>query len=321
MATKLITVFGGSGFIGRHLVQALVKRGHRIRVAVRRPDLAGHLQPLGTVGQIQPIQANLRYRPSVEAAVKGADAVINLVGILAESGKQSFQAVQAEGARSVARAVQEFGVGIFVQMSALGADLSSPSHYAQSKARGEDYARTLVPEATIIRPSVVFGPEDRFFNQFAALARILPVLPLIGGGKTRFQPVFVGDVAELIARVVDAEARPAMTYELGGPKVMNFRHVLEYILEVTQRKRLLLPLPFPLAMAKASFLELLPNPLLTRDQVLLLQGDTIVSKTAIDERRTLEGAGISPASVEAVVPTYLYRFRKSGQFERQKLEV
>ena len=316
MAAKLITVFGGSGFVGRHLVSALAKRGHRIRVAVRRPDLAIHLQPLGTVSQIQPIQANLRYPNSVAAAIKGADAVINLVGILAESGRQTFSSVQSEGARNVAKACQDEGITNFVQMSALGADSNSSSVYAQTKAYAEQIATQLVPTATIIRPSIVFGPEDNFFNQFAGLAKMLPALPLIGGGDTKFQPVFVGDVAELIAKVIDGDVKAGTVYELGGSDIMSFKEILQYILDITARKRLLVPIPFSVAMMQAAIMEWLPGQMLTRDQVRLLQQDNVVSQDAIAERRTLEGVGIKAASVAAIVPTYLYKFRKAGQFEK-----
>ena len=316
MATKLITVFGGSGFVGRHLVRALAKRGHRIRVAVRRPDLAFHLQPLGSVSQIQPIQANLRYPASVDAAVKSADAVVNLVGILAESGRQTFSSVQSEGARNVAKACQNANISNFVQMSALGADSNSSSVYAQTKAYAEHIASQLVPNATIIRPSIVFGPEDNFFNQFAGLAKVLPALPLIGGGDTKFQPVFVGDVAELIAKAIDGEIKLGQTYELGGPDVMSFKEILQYILDVTGRKRLLVPIPFPIAMVQAAIMEWLPGQMLTRDQVRLLQQDNVVSVEALAEHRTLNGVGIKAASVSAIVPTYLYKFRKTGQFEK-----
>ena len=316
MAAKLITVFGGSGFVGRHLVRALAKRGHRIRVAVRRPDLALYLQPLGSVSQIQPIQANLRYPNSVTAAVKDADAVVNLVGILAESGRQTFSSVQADGTHNVAKACQESGITNFIQMSALGADSDSSSVYAQTKAYAEQIANQLVPSATIIRPSIVFGPEDNFFNQFAGLAKILPALPLIGGGETKFQPVFVGDVAECIAKLIDGEIKSGQTYELGGPDIMSFKEILQYILDITGRKRLLVPIPFPIAMIQAAIMEWLPGQMLTRDQVRLLQQDNVVSAGAVSEHRTLEGAGIKPASVAAIVPTYLYRFRKTGQFEK-----
>ena len=320
MAAKLITIFGGSGFIGRHLVQTLARRGHRIRVAVRRPDLAGHLQPLGGVAQIQPIQANLRNQASVTAAVAGAEAVINLVGILAEGGRQTFDAVQAEGASRVAIATRDAGIPTLVQMSALGADPDSASSYARTKAGGERAALDAMPGASIIRPSIVFGPEDNFFNQFAGLARLLPVLPLIAGGHTRFQPVFVGDVAEAIARLIEGDepARAGRIWELGGPAIMSFKEILEFILKVTNRKTLLVNLPMPLARLQASFMELLPNPMLTRDQLRLLESDNVVSQQAIGEARTLEGLGIRPSSVETIVPTYLYRFRRAGQFEKQK---
>lgn len=321
---QLVTVFGGSGFVGRHVVRALVKRGYRVRVAVRRPDLAGFLQPLGTVGQIHAVQANLRYPDSVSAAIRGADAVVNLVGILQESGRQSFSGVQANGARAIAQACAALGVTRLVQVSAIGADAGSASAYARSKAEGEAGVLAAVPGAVILRPSIVFGPEDGFFNRFASLARMLPVLPVIGGGETKFQPVFVGDVAEAVARAVDGAAAAGTIYELGGPEVKSFRELLAYICEVTGRKRVLAPLPFPLARLQARVMEiadtltlgLVPNELkLTRDQVTLLESDNVVSVAAIAEGRDFAGLGIAPSSVEAVVPSYLWRFRKTGQFD------
>ncbi len=317
-ANSLVTVFGGSGFIGRHLVRRLAKAGHRVRVAVRRPDLAGHLQPLGGVGQIAFMQANLRYKDSVLRAVDGADAVVNAVGILYESGRQSFNAVQAEGARAVAEAAARCGVTRVAHVSAIGADRESSAVYAETKALGEANVLQHVPGAVILRPSIVFGPEDNFFNQFADLARFLPFLPLIGGGRTRFQPVFAGDVAAAIHAALDGKAKPGAVYELGGPEVMSFRQILEYILKETGRSRLLLPLPFGLAKVQASFLQILPKPLLTVDQVTMLEHDNLVSQPAIAEGRTLEGLGIEPTAVEAIVPSYLYRFRKAGQFEKGK---
>jgi NADH dehydrogenase len=317
--TRLVTVFGGSGFVGRHVVRALAKRGWRVRPAVRRPDLAGHLQPMGGVGQIMPVQANLRYPDSVLRAVEGADAVVNLVGILYETGRQGFDAVQAEGARAVAKAAARAGIANVVQMSAIGADASSPADYARTKAAGEAAVLAEIPSAVILRPSVVFGPEDNFFNQFAGLARMLPALPLIGGGETRFQPVFVGDVAEAVAVSLDGKAKPGAAYELGGPAVKTFREILQYILKETGRSRPLIPLPFPVAELQGRFLEMLPmKPLLTRGQVLMLKADNVVSEAATAEGRTLEGLGVKPESIEAVVPSYLYRFRKAGQFEREK---
>lgn len=317
--TRLVTVFGGSGFVGRHVVRALAKRGWRVRPAVRRPDLAGHLQPMGGVGQIMPVQANLRYPDSVMRAVDGTDAVVNLVGILYETGRQRFDAVQAEGPRAIAKAAVRAGVRSFVQMSAIGADAASPAVYARTKAAGEAAVLAEVPSSVILRPSIIFGPEDNFFNQFAGLARMLPALPLIGGGETRFQPVFVGDVAEAVARAIEGQATAGAVYELGGPAVMTFRQILEYILAETGRSRPLVPLPFAVAELQGRILEMLPfRPLLTRDQVLMLRTDNVVSEAAKAEGRTLEGLGITPESVEAIVPTYLYRFRRAGQFEREK---
>lgn len=314
---KLVTVFGGSGFIGRHVVRALARDGWRVRVAVRRPDLAGHLQPLGGVGQIVLTQANLRFPESVKQAVRGADAVVNLVGILAESGKQRFDAIQAEGPRIVAEAAKEAGVARFVQMSAIGADRQSKAVYGKTKAAGEEAVLALYPNAVILRPSIVFGPEDKFFNKFAGLARMAPALPLIGGGKTRFQPVFVGDVARAVALGVSGEAK-AGTYELGGPKIVTFRQILEYVLNETDRDRFLVNLPFGLAKAQAKVLQLLPNAPLTVDQVTMLETDNVVSEDARDAGRTLSGLGVEPTSVSAVVPSYLWRFRRTGQFGKAR---
>jgi uncharacterized protein YbjT (DUF2867 family) len=309
----LVTVFGGSGFLGRHVVRALCKRGYRIRVAVRRPELTGHLQPLGRVGQIHAVQANLRYADSVAAATRDAAAVINLVGILFEGGRQKFEAVHAEGAGTVSRAAAEVGARL-VHVSAIGADKDSPALYARTKAAGEAAVWSETRLATIFRPSIVFGPEDDFFNRFAALARMLPALPLIGGGETRFQPVFVGDVAEAIAKAVEGDAKETLVYELGGPEVRTFKELMQYVLAVTERKRLLVPLPFPLARLQAAVLQWLPKPPLTVDQVRLIERDNVVSDEARREGRTLEGLGIDPAAIESIVPTYLWRFRKAGQF-------
>ena len=323
-SNQLVTVFGGSGFIGRHVVRALAKRGYRVRVACRRPDLAFFLQPLGNVGQIHAVQANLRYPESIAAAVHGADAVVNLVGILTEGGKQRFDAVQAEGAAAVARAAKAEGITRFVQMSAIGADADSESVYARTKAAGEKAVLDTIPSAVVLRPSIVFGPEDSFFNRFASLARIAPVLPLVGGGETLFQPVFVGDVAEAVARGVDGTLKGGTVYELGGPQQTSFRDLLAFVCETTGRKRALVPLPFAAARVQAGVMEalkyatfgLLPEEfLLTRDQVTLLEKNNVVSEAAQKEGRTLEGMGITPDTYETVVPTYLYRFRKTGQFD------
>jgi NADH dehydrogenase len=309
----LITIFGGSGFLGRHVVRALCKQGYRIRVAVRRPELAGHLQPLGRVGQVHAVQANVRHPASVEAAVKGAHIVVNLVGILFERGRQRFAAIHGEGAGVVARAAAAQGVRM-IHVSAIGADRDSPALYARTKAEGEEAVRAAVPEAIIFRPSIVFGPEDDFFNRFAAIARLSPFLPLIGGGETRFQPVFVGDVAEAIAKAVSGEARAGTIYELGGPDVRTFKELMEFVLATIERRRLLVPIPFGLARLQAFFLQFLPKPLLTPDQVEMLRRDNVVSPEAKREGRTLAGLGIDPRSIAAIVPSYLWRFRKRGQF-------
>jgi NADH dehydrogenase len=309
----LVTVFGGSGFLGGHVVRALAKRGCRIRVAVRRPDLAGHLQPLGRVGQIHAVQANLRYTGSVEVAARGADVVINLVGVLFERGKQRFEAIHTAGAEAVASAASAAGAQL-IHVSAIGADADSPALYARTKAAGEKRVLAAAPDATILRPSVMFGPEDDFFNRFASLARLAPALPLIGGGHTRFQPVFVGDVAAAVVAAMDGRTGPGAVYELGGPQVQTLKEVMQYVLATVQRRRLLVPVPFAIARLKAQFLQFLPNPPLTPDQVELLRSDNVVSEAATRDRRTLEGLGIDPISVAAIVPNYLWRFRKTGQF-------
>lgn len=315
---KLVTVFGGSGFIGRHVVRALAKRGWRVRVAVRRPDLAGHVQPLGAVGQIMPVQANLRYRWSVDRAIEGADAVVNLVGILSESGRQNFNAVHDFGARAVAEATRAAGIPILVHQSALGADLKSESAYARSKAKGEAAVRETMPDAIVFRPSIVFGPEDSFFNRFGSLARISPILPLIGGGETKLQPVFVGDVAEAIARAVEGQLAGGTVYELGGPEVKTFRGCMELLLAEIDRSPLLVSVPWSVAHYGATFAQLLPKPLLTVDQLRLLKHDNIVSTEAEADGRTLDGIGIVPINMAAVLPSYLQRFKPHGQFDHKR---
>jgi NADH dehydrogenase len=313
----LVTVYGGSGFLGRHVVRALAKRHYRIRVAVRRPELAGHLQPLGRVGQINVVQANLRNAASVEAAARDAHVLINLVGILYERGRQRFDSVHAFGAEQVALAANAHGAGL-VHVSAIGADENSRARYARSKAQAEKLVLAAQPQAVIIRPSIIFGPEDDFFNRFASLARMAPALPLIGGGATRFQPVFVGDVAAAIADAVDGKTRAGTTYELGGPEVRTFKELMQFVLATIERKRLLVPLPFFAAKLQASILQFAPTPPLTPDQVEMLRSDNVVSEVAKAQGRTLQGLGIEPDSIEAIVPSYLWRFRKTGQF-RSKL--
>jgi NADH dehydrogenase len=314
----LVTVFGGSGFLGRAVVRALAKREYRLRVAVRRPELAGYLQPLGRVGQIHAVQANLRYPASVAAAMRDCHVAVNLVGILTESGEQTFDAVVAGGAETVAKAAAAADARL-VHVSAIGADEHSTSHYARAKAAGEKAVLTALPSsATIVRPSVVFGPEDQFTNRFGALARLSPALPLIGGGLTKIQPVYVGDVATAIANAVDGKAKAGAIYELGGPEVLTMREIMETILEITDRQRMLVSLPFGLARFQALFLQFAPGMLkLTPDQVELLRTDNIVSGAAKAAGLTLEGLGITPDSLEAIGPQYLWRFRPAGQFQRK----
>ncbi|ASY71317.1 3-beta-hydroxy-delta(5)-steroid dehydrogenase [Sinorhizobium fredii USDA 205] len=313
----LVTIFGGSGFVGRHVVRALAKRGYRIRVAVRRPDLAGHLQPLGSMGQISFVQANLRYRKSVDRAVEGADHVINCVGVLFESGRNTFDAVQDFGARAVAEAARAAGATL-THISAIGADTQSASSYARTKGRAEIAILETVPEAVILRPSIIFGPEDDFFNKFASMARFAPALPLIGGGQTKFQPVYVTDVAEAVARTVDGKLKGGTIYELGGAQVLSFRECLEITLKTIDRKRSFVSIPFGIASLLGSVASLVPfiAPPITADQVVLLKSDNVVSAAAEAEGRTLAGIGIEPTLLDSILPTYLVRFRPQGQYTR-----
>jgi uncharacterized protein YbjT (DUF2867 family) len=309
MARRLATVFGGSGFIGRYVVQRLAKQGWMVRAAVRRPDQALFLKPLGDVGQITPISANLRHQGSVEAAVAGADAVVNLVGLLYQRGRQRFDAVHVEGAGRAAAAARKAGASRFIQISAIGADPASPAAYARTKAAGEAAVKAAFPDATVLRPSIVFGPEDQFFNRFAQMARIAPVLPLIGGGHTRFQPVYVGDVADAVVAAIERPDAAGKTYELGGPEVRTFRELMELMLAEIERKRLLVPIPFALASLQAAFLEFLPVPPLTRDQVRLLKRDNVVA-TGMPGLKEL---GVNAAALELILPTYLARYRRGGR--------
>jgi NADH dehydrogenase len=310
MESRLVTVFGASGFVGRHTVRALARAGWRVRVAVRHPNMGFFLRPLGTVGQIGFLKADITDPDQVAAALQGASAAINLTGILAPAGGQGFDDVHVQGAANIAQAAAAAGITTLVHVSAIGADTESESAYARSKAEGEREMREAFPAATILRPSIVFGPEDGFFNKFANLARFTPVLPLIGGGHTRFQPVFVGDVAAAIARVLTDETARGRTYELGGPGVYSFRELLELVLRETGRRRLLVPLPFALASLKALFLQFLPGKLLTPDQVRLLKKDNVVSVTALG----LKDLGVTPTSLEVELPSYLWRFRSKGEY-------
>jgi NADH dehydrogenase len=311
MSKPLVVVFGGSGFVGRHTVRALAKAGYRIRVATRAPNLAQHLPPMGHVGQIQLFKCDALEADQVAAAVGRCDAVVNLIGILAPGGGQGFEEVHADAAENIAKAAKAGSAQALVHMSAIGANEDSDSSYAQSKAEGEKRVRAAFADAVILRPSVVFGPEDSFFNRFAGLARLLPALPLIGGGKTRFQPVFVGDVAAAVLKGLSDPATRGKTYELAGPSTYTFKELMEFMLATTGRKRLLVPVPFPLATLKAAFLGILPKPLLTMDQVRLLKVDNVAADGALG----LANLGIQPDSVEAITPSYLWRFRAKGQYE------
>jgi NADH dehydrogenase len=319
MRNELVTVFGGTGFLGRHTVRALAKAGYRIRVAVRRPHAGFFLAPMGTVGQIQVVRANVTDSQQVARAVEGAAIVINLTGVLFSRGAQSFAAIHADGAATIATAAAQAGAERLIHVSAIGADADSDSAYARSKADGEKRARAAFPGVTILRPSLLFGPEDSFFNKFANLARYTPALPLIGGGHTKFQPVFAGDVAAAIVKCMDDSGTARQTYELGGPAVYSFRDLMQIILNEICRKRLLMPLPFFLANLLAlgltglslllPFLPLIATPLLTPDQVRLLKRDNIATGPGF------AALGIKPTSVEAILPSYLWRFRARGQFE------
>ncbi len=309
-ATKTVTVFGGSGFVGRHLVQRLARRGWRVRVAVRRPERAKFLKPLGTVGQVVPWAASLTRPETIGPAVAGADAVVNLVGILFESGANSFSGVQGEGAGRIAEAAAAAGAGALVQVSAIGADPNSASAYARTKAQGEAEVRAAFPSSTILRPSIVIGPEDGFFNRFAGMARLSWVLPLVGGGETRFQPLAVGDLAEAICRALEHPAAAGQTYELGGPAIYSFRDLMELMLREIGRKHLLVPVPFALAEPLGSILGLLPNPQLTWDQVQLLKRDNVVG----EGMPGFADLGIAPQAIEGLLPQYLQRYRPGGRF-------
>ena len=301
-----ITVFGGTGFIGRHLVRRLAKAGHSVRIPTRDPDKALFLKPMGDVGQIVPVRCNPQADSSVAAALAGADVVINLMGILYETRRQKFQTVHVEDAARLARLAKEHGVHRLLHLSALGAHSHSPSRYARTKALGEQAVRTFFPHATLFRPSIVFGPEDGFFNLFAGLARLSPILPLIGGGTTRFQPVYVGDVAEALVTALENPATAGQLYELAGPQIYTFRALLEMMLRDTGQRCGLVSIPWCLAKFQAAFLEKLPAPLLTRDQVELLKRDNI----ADSQQKNLRSLGLTATPLEIILPTYLGRFRK-----------
>lgn len=310
MKPALVTVFGGSGFIGRHVVRLLAQRGVRIRVAVRHPNEALFLKLMGDVGQIQLLQTNIRIPESIDRALDGADAVVNLVGILNPTWHQKFDAIHHLGAQAIAQASARAGVRRLVHVSAIGADEDSPSAYGRSKAAGEAAVRTAFTDATILRPSIVFGPEDDFFNRFAAMAQMSPILPLIGGGETRFQPIYVADVAGVAVKAAMEPGFEGRAFELGGPEVMSFREILELVCAETDRKRTLVPYPAALAKINAWFLQMLPNPLLTVDQVHLLEIDNVVG----EDVPGIDAFGITPTPVRSVLPSYLDKFRVAGRF-------
>ena len=319
MTGKLAVVFGGSGFIGRNVVRELARRGWRVRVGVRRPHQSQFLRPMGAVGQIQLSQANIRHRPSIAEALKGADAVVNLVGVLFQDGANGFAAVQSAGAASIAQLSAEAGIKNLVHLSAIGADAEGGSIYARTKGEGEKAVLDAVPSATILRPSIVFGPEDGFFNRFATMATSTPLtpLPLIGGGKTQFQPVYVDDVADAVCAALEQSDAKGRIFELGGPAIYTFRELMEIMLREIGRKRLLAPLPAPVASLIGFFGQLagkLPfvEPVLTQDQAKLAMIDNVVNTDG--SVGTLADLGIEPQALEAILPTYMEPFRKYGQF-------
>ena len=315
--TPLVTVFGGSGFVGRYICRRMANAGWRVRVAVRRPDEAGFVRTMGTVGQVEPIQANIRDEASTARAIIGSDAVINCVGILVESGKQSFESLQTDGAARVARLAAEHGVRRLVQISAIGANADSDSDYARSKAAGEAAVTSAFPGAVILRPSIIFGTEDEFFNRFGAMARLSPVIPLVGA-DTRFQPVYVDDVAAAAVKAATSDVAPGV-YELGGPETATFRELIERLLRTIERKRAIIVLPPWFARFQAGALDTLSkltfglwtNGLLTRDQVRQLGRDNVVAPDA----RGFADLGIEPTAMDAILEGYLYSYRPHGQFD------
>lgn len=315
--SKLVTIYGGSGFVGRYIARRMAKEGWRVRVAVRRPNEAMHVKPYGVPGQVEPVLSNIRDDASVLSAMQGADAVVNCVGVLNEVGKNTFSAVQSEGAARIARLAADQGIETMVHLSAIGADAEGEAAYARTKAAGEFAVLEHMPSAVILRPSVIFGAEDQFFNRFAAMARLGPILP-ISGGSTKFQPVFVDDVAQAAVKAIVGQAKPGI-YELGGPEVKSFADLMADMLEVINRRRLVLSLPAVLAapmafgfdMAQKLSMGLFVNNMLTRDQLKNLKSDNVVSANA----KSFSDFGIQPMALSAVLPDYLWKFRPSGQYD------
>ena len=318
MSTGLVTVFGGSGFLGKHVVRALVKDGWRVRVAMRRPHTGQDLRVIGNVGQVQLVQANLRFKNSVERAVAGSDAVVNLAGVLFEEGRQTFRALHTVSAATVAEAARDQGITNMVYLSSIGAGPEAASEYAQSKGEGEIAVKEIRPSADIVRPSIIFGPDDSFFNRFAAMTPFMPALPLIGGGETKLQPVYAGDIADAIVKVLDNRTSGDV-YELGGPRVYSFKELMQFMTNSLGRKRFLIPVPWFAANMMGFLGELsgrLPfvKPVLTRDQVISLQSDNVVGENV----KTFDDLGLPLETIEALVPTYLDRYRKHGQFHEKQ---
>jgi len=313
MRNRRTAVLGGSGFIGRYVVKRLAARGEVVAIGCRNAEAAKFLKPMGDVGQVMPLNVGIGDETLLPAFLAGNDALVNCVGILRESRSQTFDLVHHTGPARLARLAREAGIERFVHISAIGADSRSTSAYARTKAAGEQAVRDAFPTVTILRPSVVFGPEDEFFNRFAAMAMISPALPLIGGGETRFQPVYVGDVADAVVGCIDDPTTAGRVYELGGPKVYTFRELVELLLSEVRRKRWLIDLPFGLAAFQARLMSILPNPPLTPDQVELLKGDNIVSSGAMN----LASLGIAPTPAEVILPAYLDRFRRGGWYEQR----
>lgn len=313
LSSRLVTVFGGSGFVGKHVVRALAQKGWRVRVAVRKPTYAYDLKPLGTVGQIQVVRCDVRKEADIQAALHGASAVVNLVGILYQTPGASFDALHRGASKAIADAAAKLGISDFVQMSALGADAKSSSKYASTKGKAEEVVRAAIPSAVIVRPSVVFGPQDGFFTGLAQQIKMFPLMPSIGGGKTKFQPVYVSDVASAVAATLANPAFAGQTFELGGPETFTFNDLVQYVGEEIQSPRPLVWMPFGVASLiglAGDIGSFLIKPLLTSDQVLLLQKDNVASGKLPGFREL----GIVPTAVESVAPTYLWRFRKNGQF-------
>ncbi|EJF80363.1 complex I NDUFA9 subunit family protein [Bartonella doshiae] len=315
---KLITVFGGSGFVGRHIVETLTKRGYRVRIAVRRPQKAYYMLQIGEVGQTQMLQTDIKHRASVARALLGADGAVFLPGSLAQANQSNFQNIQIDGTQNVSELTAEAGIPL-IYMSALVANQNTSCLYARVKALSEKIVQNKHPQAIIMRPSVIFGPEDYFFNTLADLSRFLPIMPLFGGGQSKLQPVYVGDIAEFVARVLEGKVIFGKSYDLGGPQIMTFQNILENTLKIIHRKKTILSIPFSIGLFIGSLLGIIGKlpfipTLLTADQIRFLQMDNIVSPKAIENGCTLEGVGIVPRAMAAFLPSYLWRFRPHGQF-------